>query len=298
MLEQARSYESDISPELYQALYGSPNSRVPEGEVKEEGWGGTLLGWIGEKYTAGKEVAKRWGRDAGEALLGNLIQPEESDPYVEKQLAALDYNPRVNLAERLDETATDIGGKGGELGAELAYDAAVSKGVSIGAGGVVGSLGKGKRALKNLAREADEVVEAEAKAAKRATSATKASTPKSSGGFVKKRESMSAEAQAYEEAVAGSRPGEAYRLPYKNPKPRGRPHVDFDGVQRGAPVDAKLSIVTRQKTVDQATRQAEALRQNGLRGVWKVPSLAEARRAQRMLQRADATDTIFVIVER
>ena len=176
MLQRARSYESDISPELERVLYGSPSSTVPEGEVKEEGWGGTLLRWIGEKYEAGGRVVRRWGRDAGEALFGNLIQPEERDAYVEQQLAALDYNPRVNLAEELDETVTDIGGKGGELGAELAYDAAIGKGAGFGAAGVVGPLGRGKRALKNLAREADEVVEAEAKAAKRASSRAAATT--------------------------------------------------------------------------------------------------------------------------
>lgn len=69
---------------------------------------------------------------------------------------------------------------------------------------------------------------------------------------------MSAEAKAYEVGVAGGREGEAYRLPFANPNPRGRPHVHFDGVTSttGMPIDAKLAIVTRPKTViKQCARQ-------------------------------------------
>jgi hypothetical protein len=110
---------------------------------------------------------------------------------------------------------------------------------------------------------------------------------------------MSAEARAYEEAVAGSPPaGQTYRVPYTNPNPRGRSYVDFDGVQGGVPVDAKVAIVTRQKTVSQAARQAEALRQSGSIGVWKVPSLVEARRARAVIERANARDRLLVVVER
>ena len=119
------------------------------------------------------------------------------------------------------------------------------------------------------------------------------------GAFVPKSESMDERALEYEKAVAGGQEGKTYRVPYKNPNPRGKPHVDFDGVApTGAPIDAKVAIVTRQKTVNQAMRQAEALRQNGAKGIWKVPDLREARRAKEVLRRAGAQDTIIVVVEK
>jgi hypothetical protein len=118
------------------------------------------------------------------------------------------------------------------------------------------------------------------------------------GRYVARAETKGAEAAAYEERVAGGRAGQAYEIPYDNPKPRGRPHVYFDGEVGGVPIDSKTAIVTRAKTVDQARRQAEALRQNGSIGVWKVPSEYDARRARQMIDRANARDTIFIVVEK
>ena len=121
---------------------------------------------------------------------------------------------------------------------------------------------------------------------------------KGPGKYVKRSESMSGEAKAYEEAVANGRPGEAYRVPYRNSRPRGRQEVHFDGVSdSGIPIDAKVSIVTRQKTVNQAMRQAEALRQHDTIGVWKVQDFGEAMRARRMIQRAKAEDVLRVVVQ-
>jgi hypothetical protein len=118
------------------------------------------------------------------------------------------------------------------------------------------------------------------------------------GSFVPKNESMSPEAAAYQDAVANGQPGQAYRVPYENPNPRGRPHVDFDGVQGPFAVDSKLSVVTRPKTVSQAVRQAQSLRQNGARGIWKVPNVAEAARARAMIQQAQAGDVLSVVVQK
>ncbi len=98
--------------------------------------------------------------------------------------------------------------------------------------------------------------------------------------------------------MANGRVGEAYRVPYDNPNPRGRPHVDFDGVEGGFAVDAKLAVVTRAKTVAQAVRQAGSLRQNGAKGVWKVPNVGEAVRARAMIQQANASDVLTVVVQR
>jgi len=118
------------------------------------------------------------------------------------------------------------------------------------------------------------------------------------GKYVARNETMSAEAKAYEEAVAHGRPGQAYRVPYENPNPRGRPYVHFDGVtETGIPIDSKLSVVTRPKTADQARRQAGSLRQAGTIGIWKVTSVTEAGRARAMITEAGASDVIRIIVE-
>jgi predicted secreted acid phosphatase len=76
---------------------------------------------------------------------------------------------------------------------------------------------------------------------------------------------------------------------YTNPKPRGRGHVDFDDydAKREALVDYKSNEVrTTKKTADQAMRQLEAARQNGIKTViWRVQSEKQKRRAEKFLER-------------
>lgn len=62
------------------------------------------------------------------------------------------------------------------------------------------------------------------------------------------------------------------------PKP-----VRFDGLDGDVLIDRKLSVVTTAKAKDQVVRQSKALSENGLTGHWEVPSEAQAKRAQKML---------------
>jgi RHS repeat-associated protein len=121
---------------------------------------------------------------------------------------------------------------------------------------------------------------------------------KGPGKFVPKKESMSPQARAYQDAHAGGKEGHAYRVPYENPNPRGRRHVDFDGLRGDFPVDTKIAVVTRPKSVDQARRQAESLRQTGSKAVWPVPNISEAVRARSVLRQAEADDVIRILIEK
>jgi filamentous hemagglutinin len=72
--------------------------------------------------------------------------------------------------------------------------------------------------------------------------------------------------------------------------------VKFDGVDGTVMIDRKVSIVTTQKAKDQALRQSDALRQNGLTGRWEVPNAAQQTRAENMLDKLNI-DNISVTVE-
>ena len=71
--------------------------------------------------------------------------------------------------------------------------------------------------------------------------------------------------------------------------------VRFDGVDGNTMIDRKLGVATYPKTEAQARRQAEALRQNGMRGRWEVPSEGTAAVARRMFTRL-GIDVIDVVV--
>ena len=73
--------------------------------------------------------------------------------------------------------------------------------------------------------------------------------------------------------------------------------VKFDGVDGEVMVDRKVSIVTTQKSMDQALRQSDVLRQNGLMGRWEVPNAAQQTRAINMLNKLNVNN-ITVVVEK
>ena len=73
--------------------------------------------------------------------------------------------------------------------------------------------------------------------------------------------------------------------------------VKFDGVDGEVMVDRKVSIVTTQKAMDQALRQSDVLRQNGLMGRWEVPNAAQQTRAINMLNKLNVNN-ITVVVEK
>ena len=61
--------------------------------------------------------------------------------------------------------------------------------------------------------------------------------------------------------------------------------VRFDGFTGRVLIDRKLAIVTSPKVEQQALRQSAALRQNGLEGMWEVPSEIQAARARALLDK-------------
>lgn len=61
--------------------------------------------------------------------------------------------------------------------------------------------------------------------------------------------------------------------------------VRFDGVAGTVLIDRKLSITFYPKAQRAALRQSEALLQNGLTGLWEVPTEAEARRARNLFEK-------------
>ena len=104
--------------------------------------------------------------------------------------------------------------------------------------------------------------------------------------WVDESASMSDAARLYNSGAEGARSNVLTRQPQAPSIPRtingNSSPVRFDGASTGLLIDRKLAVVTSSKAQNQALRQAEALRQNGLRGMWEVPNAAEASRATRM----------------
>jgi filamentous hemagglutinin len=63
-------------------------------------------------------------------------------------------------------------------------------------------------------------------------------------------------------------------------------------------IDRKVSVTTFPKSQNQALRQSEALRQNGLTGRWEVPTESEAARARRMFVRLGIDNIEVKVVPR
>ena len=103
--------------------------------------------------------------------------------------------------------------------------------------------------------------------------------------WVNENAHMSPAAQAYDAGATGSRPGVAPALQYYKPGGNVLSQVKFDGFDdvNGVMIDRKVSIMTRNKTYQQAMNQSLALEQNGYTGLWEVPSGAEAARARKVL---------------
>jgi hypothetical protein len=73
--------------------------------------------------------------------------------------------------------------------------------------------------------------------------------------------------------------------------------VKFDGVDGSIMIDRKLSIVTTSKAQAQALRQSEVLNQNGLTGLWEVPSVAQQNRAVKMLNNLNISNISVQVVK-
>ncbi|MFP1771161.1 VENN motif pre-toxin domain-containing protein, partial [Lonsdalea quercina] len=105
--------------------------------------------------------------------------------------------------------------------------------------------------------------------------------------WVDENASMSQRARNYNDSASGARSnietqkGQAPSIERVDADGKAK-SVRFDGVDGNVMVDRKISVVTTQKAKNQALRQSEALKNNGMTGRWEVPNQAQANRAQKM----------------
>ncbi|OCQ54734.1 hypothetical protein Ppb6_00098 [Photorhabdus australis subsp. thailandensis] len=105
--------------------------------------------------------------------------------------------------------------------------------------------------------------------------------------WVDENVSMSQRAKGYNDSASGARSnietkkGQAPNIDRIDTDGKNKP-VRFDGVDDNVMIDRKISVVTTRKAKDQALRQSDALKRNGMTGRWEVPNQTQANRAQKM----------------
>ncbi len=120
--------------------------------------------------------------------------------------------------------------------------------------------------------------------------------------FVDETASMSPRARVFDSGATGSRSNINTRNPQAPQIQRTLPDgttrpVHLDGVDRNIVIDRKLSVVTSPKAKNQAIRQSQALRQNGLLGRWEVPNESQAARARKMFKELGITNITVEVVD-
>ena len=110
---------------------------------------------------------------------------------------------------------------------------------------------------------------------------------------------MSSRARAYNDGATGARSNAVTRSPQAPAisGPTGK-QVRFDGQDGSVLIDRKSGVATTQKSVNQAMRQSEALRHNGMTGRWEVPDQRSFNRANRVLEKAEVDNITVEIVPR
>nr|WP_238486023.1 hypothetical protein [Rahnella perminowiae] len=105
--------------------------------------------------------------------------------------------------------------------------------------------------------------------------------------LVDENASMSPRARNYNDSASGARSnietqkGQDPSIDRIDANGKSRP-VRFDGIDGNVMRDRKKSVVTTQKAKDQALRQSDALKNNGMTGRWEVTTQTQANRAQKM----------------
>jgi RHS repeat-associated protein len=116
----------------------------------------------------------------------------------------------------------------------------------------------------------------------RSSSSVRTNAASSPVTWVDETAGMSTQARLYNSGAQGARSNLLTRQP-QAPSIRGPSGiVRFDGESPGLLIDRKLAVVMSSKAQSQALRQSAALRQNGLRGMWEVPDVAQAARARNL----------------
>jgi filamentous hemagglutinin len=106
--------------------------------------------------------------------------------------------------------------------------------------------------------------------------------------FVDDKPHMGIDARFYEDGATGARSSLLSKCRQVPVLDRTLPDgtivsVKFDGIDGRVLIDRKRSVTSFKKSKDQALRQSQALRENGMSGRWEVPNDAEASRARKML---------------
>jgi hypothetical protein len=73
--------------------------------------------------------------------------------------------------------------------------------------------------------------------------------------------------------------------------------VKFDGVQGEYVIDRKLKVVDAPRARDKLLRQAQALSEHRLIGVWEVPTAAQKVKALKLLKKMKVTNINVRVVE-
>jgi hypothetical protein len=250
---------------------------------KQSGFGQFLNEWQDPLATAGRFGTKvgqfiaehswaKWGLTAVEAITSPALFAGRA--LFESTELGKSFNEWLGeRSEQVMAAGTQFVDDTGWIG-NLQKSAEIVGGLMLGVGLVVG----GAKLFTNLATKVGGFFRklAERRAESRVT-------------WVDENVGLKGAAKDYNDSAPGARSNiatknnQAPALARTMPDGSVRP-VKFDGVDSGVMVDRKLAVVTTQKAKDQALRQSDVLRQNGLQGRWEVPDLAQQMRAERMLE--------------
>ncbi|TDB59472.1 hemagglutinin [Photorhabdus khanii subsp. guanajuatensis] len=254
--------------------------------------GGKIIGGVAGAIATHSVEGANSGANAGEIVivynsLAHLLAAAEKEKsgtiktYEEKKSAFCQQSPEAcKQAGEIISVGTDfvpvIGDIKGFVEAESALDYLVAAIAIIpGAGDVAGKTIKAaEKALKK-----GDVGEA-SKLINKASDEIKVK-------WVDENASMSQRARNYNDSALGARSnietkkGQAPSIDRMHADGKSKP-VRFDGMDSNIMIDRKISVVTTPKAKDQALRQSEALKHNGMIGRWEVPNQTQANRAQKM----------------
>jgi hypothetical protein len=93
-------------------------------------------------------------------------------------------------------------------------------------------------------------------------------------------------AQRYNDGAPNARPGYAPAIT-RTLSNGSKKLVKFDGIEADWPVDRKHSIFFSRKSIDQVSRQSQALAEHHLIGLWEVPNAYQKAQALKLLDKAN-----------
>lgn len=184
---------------------------MPEGTVQEEGLLASAWRW----YSTKREAAKRWVRDHTGALGRKLFSPSSNTAREQDiQLAfqgrseadaARDYNQRRRIGEGVQQVSGDVAAAGGEIAAEGVIQYAEAQVAGTVVGGVVQGAGRARQAVRNTVKGAEETIELEVQAGRRAAAAEAGAAKRADDAIAVGGETAPASSRATRATPWGSR---------------------------------------------------------------------------------------------